>query len=111
MLRLNKLDYLNVGGCALAVIGFILGVIGCAVLSVPEGIGVNTDLSPMVYVGIALIVLGLAAAITGNAFYKSHDMNRVAASVTIYVAVILLMVMILVVAYTIFILVINPSNG
>lgn len=111
MLRLNKLDYINVAGGALAIVGFILGVIGCAVLSVPEGIGVNTDLSPMVYVGIALIVLGLAAAITGNVFYKSHDMNRVVADIAIYAAVILLMIMIVVVAYTIFIPVINPSNG
>ena len=60
-MKLHKFDYLNLAGGALAVVGLILAVIGCAVLSVPEGIGMNLDLSPLVYVGVALIAAGLAA--------------------------------------------------
>lgn len=110
-MKLHKLDYLNLAGGAIALAGFILAVIGCTVLSVPEGIGMNLDLSPVVYIGVALIIVGLAAAIVGNAFYKSHDMNRAVASTALYIAAIALMVVIVLIAYTIFIPVINPSNG
>ena len=110
-MKLHKFDYLNLAGGALAVVGLILAVIGCAVLSVPEGIGMNLDLSPLVYVGVALIAAGLAASSVGNAFYKRCDMNRAIASAALYAAAIALMVVVVLIACTIFRPVINPSNG
>lgn len=110
-MKLHKFDYLNLAGGALAVVGLILAVIGCAVLSVPEGIGMNLDLSPLVYVGVALIAAGLAASSVGNAFYKRCDMNRAIASAVLYAAAIALMVVVVLIACTIFLPVINPSNG
>lgn len=110
-LKLNKFDFINVGGVAAAVVGFILAIIGSAVLSKPEGIGVNFNLSPLVWVGVAVLAAGLAATIVGNVFYKTRDMNRIVASASLYVAVIALMVIIVVIALTIVMPVINPSNG
>lgn len=112
MKKLNKPDYINAAATAVAALGLILAFVGCLVLSTKEGIGVNLALSPVVYIGAALIVAGLVGAILGNLRYiKSTDMNRVAASLALYVTVIALLVVIVLVAYTIFIPVLNPSNG
>lgn len=112
MMKLNKSDYINVASSAAAAIGLILAFVGCLALSGKEGIGVNLALSPVVYIGVALIVIGLAGAIFGNLRYiKGNDMNRFAASLALYITVVALLVVIVLVAYTIFIPVLNPSNG
>ena len=90
-MKLNKPDFINVASIAAALLGLVLALVGCLVLSVQEGIGINLSLSPAVYVGAALIVLGLVCAIAGNVLYnKRSDMNRVLASLALYVAVIAL---------------------
>ncbi|WP_294547124.1 hypothetical protein [uncultured Pseudoflavonifractor sp.] len=111
-MKLNKLDFINAASIAAALLGLILALVGCLVLSVQEGIGVNLSLSPVVYVGAALIVLGLIGAIAGNVLYNRRgDMNRVLASLALYVTVIALLAVLVLVVYTIFIPVLNPSNG
>lgn len=110
-MKLNKLDYLSVASSAAAVVGFALALVGCLVLSVQEGIGVNLSLSPVVYVGVVMILAGLVGAIAANVLYSKNDMNRVAATVAIYLAVIAVMAVSILVAYTILIPVLNPSNG
>lgn len=109
--KLGKLDFINVAGSVLALVGFILTAIGCAVFSVPEGIGVNFNLSPLVYAGAGIMGAGLIAAIVGNVLYRNHDMNRIAASTALYVATIAILVAIVIIALTILMPVINPSNG
>ena len=111
-MQLNKLDFINAASIAAARLGLILALVGCLVLSVQEGIGVNLSLSPVVYVGAALIVLGLIGAIAGNVLYNRRgDMNRVLASLALYVTVIALLAVLVLVVYTIFIPVLTPSNG
>lgn len=110
-MKLNKFDYVSVASSAAAVAGLILTFVGCLVLSVQEGIGVNLSLSPVVYAGAGIILLGLVGAIVSNILYKKNDMNRVVATIAIYLAVIAFMVMTVLIAYTILIPVLNPSNG
>lgn len=110
-MKLNKLDYLSVASAAAAVVGFALALVGCLVLSVQEGIGVNLSLSPVVYIGIVIILVNLVGAIAANVLYGKNDMNRVAATAAIYLAVIAVMAVSILVAYTILIPVLNPSNG
>lgn len=110
-MKLNRFDYISVASAIAAVVGLVLASVGCLVLSVQEGIGVNLSLSPVVYVGAVLILLSLAGAIAGNVLYEKNSMNRVAATVAIYLAVIATMALTILVAYTILIPVLNPSNG
>jgi len=110
-MKLNKYDSISVISAAAAVVGLALAFVGCLVLSAQEGIGVNLSLSPVVYVGVVVIVLSLGGAIAANVLYEKKEMNRVAATVAIYLAVIAVMVVIVLVAYTILIPVLNPSNG
>ena len=110
-MKLNKLDYLSITSSAAAVVGLALALVGCLVLSVQEGIGVNLSLSPVVYVGVIIILVSLAGAIAANVLFSKNDMNRVAATAAIYLAVIAAMVVSVLVVYTILIPVLNPSNG
>jgi len=110
-MKLNKFDYLSAASAAGAVIGLVLAFVGCLVLSVQHDIGVNLSLSPVAYVGVVVIVLSLVGAIAANVLFEKKDMNRVVATVAIYLAVIAVMVVIVLVAYTILIPVLNPSNG
>ena len=111
-MKLNKLDLINVASIAAALLGLVLALVGCLVLSVQEGIGVNLSLSPVVYIGVALIVLGLICSIVGNVLYvRRGGMNRALASLALYVAVIAFLAVLVLVVYTIFIPVLSPSNG
>lgn len=110
-MKLKKLDYLSILSAAASVVGFVLTLVGCLVLSTQEGIGMNLSLSPVVYVGVVIILVSLVGAIAANVLYGKNDMNRTAATAAIYLAVIAFMVMTILVAYTILIPVLNPSNG
>ncbi|WP_294448854.1 hypothetical protein [uncultured Gemmiger sp.] len=48
---------------ALIGIGVVLELIGGLLLSPPVGIGINTNISPVTYVGLALVIVGLIAYI------------------------------------------------
>lgn len=110
-MKLNKFDSISVISAVAAVAGFVMALVGCLVLSTQEGIGVNLSLSPVVYLGVVIIVLSLIGAIAGNALYEKMGMNRIVATVAIYLAVIAVMAVTVLVAYTILIPVLNPSNG
>lgn len=111
-MKLTKFDLINAASAAAAAFGLVLALVGCLILSIPEGIGINLSLSPVVYVGVALIVCGLIGAIVGNVLYNRNDnMNRFWASLSLYVAVIAVLAVVLLVAYSIFIPVLRPANG
>ncbi len=110
-MKLNKFDYISVISAVAAVVGFVMALVGCLVLSTQEGIGVNLSLSPVVYVGVVINALSLIGSIVGNALYEKMGMNRIAATVAIYLAVIAMMAVSVLVAYTILIPVLDPSNG
>lgn len=111
-MKLNKLDYINVASIATAIVGLILALVGCLVLSVPEDIGMNFDFSPVAIAGIVLTVLAFVGGIVGNVLYvKRGGMNRTLASVCLYVTVLSFLAVVVLIPYTIFIPVINPSNG
>ena len=111
-MKLNKLDYINVASIAAAVTGLILALVGCLVLSVPKDIGMNFNFSPVAVAGIVLVTLGFVGGILGNVLYvRRGGMNRFLTSLCLYVTVLSFLAVVVLIPYTIFIPVINPSNG
>ena len=111
-MKLSKSDYVNVVSIAAAILGLILALVGCLVLSVPEDIGMNFDFSPVAILGIVLVALSFVGGIVGNVLYvKQGGMNRKLASICLYVTVLSFLAVVVLIPYTIFIPVINPSNG
>ena len=111
MKNLKKLDYFNLCGIVLAVVGLIVEYIGGAVFSVPETIGFNFDLSPVMFVGIALIALGLISAIIGTAMTVKKDLNRKLSTAALYITAIALMLSVVYVVLVIVMPVLRPTNG
>ena len=110
-MKLKRFDYVNIVSTIAAVLGLCLSTFGGLVLSKPTDIGVNLALSPLVYVGVAMIVAGLIGAIVGNVNYEKHGLNRKWAGIALYAAVIAIAVVTFVVTYTILIPVLHPTNG
>lgn len=109
-MKLKKLDYINVAAIALTVMGVLLEIVGSA-NSIPETVGINLALSPMVYLGIALIAVSLVTAVTGSVITERHGMNKLISTVALYLAVIALMFGLVYLVLTIVMPVLNPTNG
>lgn len=110
-MKINKLDTISLASIAVAIIGFIFVAVGLSVLSVHEGIGVNTNIHPLAIVGIVFIVIALATSIIGNANYEKWSLNRIFADISLYLAIIALMITIIYLFITIAGPVLNPSSG
>ena len=108
---LKPLDYINLGSILVTLVGLIVLIVGGAVLSQPEGVGINTNLSPAMFVGVALIVVALAASIVGSAFTEKYRLNKAISAVALYFAVVALMFAIVFFVLTIVMPVLNPANG
>ena len=111
MKNLKKLDYFNLCGIILAVAGLIVEYIGGAVLSVSTTIGFNFDLSPVIVVGIGMIVLGLISSIIGTVFTVKKGLNRKLSTIALYVSAIALMLSIVYVVLVVVMPVLRPTNG
>ena len=109
--KLKALDFANIGAIVLTIAGLIMDIVGGAALSPAVGIGINTNLSPVMIVGMVLIALGLAAAIYGSVITESKELNKVVSSVAIYLAVAAIMFAIVFLALTIVWPVLHPTNG
>lgn len=109
--KLKALDFVNIGAILLTVAGLVMDIVGGAVLSPAVGIGPNTNLSPVMIVGMVLIVLGLAVAIYGSVITESKQLNKIISSVAIYLAVAAVMFAIVFLALTIVWPVLHPTNG
>lgn len=110
MAKLNKFDSINLAAIVLTVVGIILEVVG-GIMSVPETVGLNTSLNVLVYVGIAVIVIGLAVAIAGSIVTEKLETNKVISSIAIYLAVVAVMFAIVYLALTMAMPLLNPTNG
>lgn len=110
-MKIKALDSINIAAILLAVVGIVLEVVGGAVFSVPVSVGMNTNLSPLMFVGIALIAVSLAVSIVGSAVTEKRGLNKPVSAVALYLAVLALMFAIVFLALTIVMPVINPSNG
>lgn len=110
MAKLNKFDSTNLAAIVLTVVGIILEVVG-GIMSVPETVGLNTSLNVLVYVGIAVIVIGLAVAIAGSIVTEKLETNKVISSIAIYLAVVAVMFAIVYLALTMAMPLLNPTNG
>ncbi len=112
-MKLNKLDYTNLAAIAAGIIGLILAFVGCLVLSVQHDIGMNFNISPVAYVGVCLVIASFVCSIVGNRLYIRNEstMNRLLASLALYVGVFSLILVLVLIPYTIFIPVLNPQNG
>ena len=109
-MKLNRFDHVNTGAIILTVLGLILEVAG-GIASVPTTVGLNTNLSPILYAGILVIIVGLATAIAGSVMTEKKDMNKCISSIAIYLAVLAVMFALVFVVLTIAWPVINPANG
>ena len=107
---LKKQDYINVASIILSVVGIILEVIGGS-LSKPTTVGFNLALSPVLYVGVALIVVALILSIAGSVMTEKYGLNKKISSIALYLSVILIMVSIVYVVLVIVMPVLNPTNG
>lgn len=110
-MKIQRLDSVSIASIALTVVGFLFVAIGLSVLSIHEGIGVNTNIHPLAIVGVVFIVLALASSIVANANYEKWSLNRILADVCLYLAVIALMGTIIYFFLTIAGPVLNPTNG
>ena len=108
---MKKLDLINLTAVVLAVVGVILEVVGGVVFSGPTTVGMKLDLSPRLYVGIAVMIAGLAAAIVGTAMTEKKQLNKTVSSVALYAAVIALLFALVFLVLTIVMPVLNPTNG
>lgn len=111
-LKLKPLDYIHIGAIALAVLAFVLEIIGGQVLSYPTKIGFNFDeLSPVLFVGFAFVVVGLLASIAGSVLTEKYELNKFLSSLALYFTIAMLMVGILFIVWTIVWPVVFPVNG
>lgn len=110
-MKLKAIDGINIASILLAVAGIVLEVVGGAVFSVPVSVGMNTNLSPLMFVGIALMAAALAAAIVGSALTEKKGMNKVISAIALYLAVLALMFAVVFLVLTIVMPVLNPTNG
>ena len=108
---MKKFDYFNVVAIALAVLGIIVAVIGGSALSPATSVGMNTNLSPVLYIGCALIAVSLILAIIGSVLTEKHDLNKVYSTIALYLSVLSVM---FVIVYTVLVIVwpvLRPTNG
>lgn len=108
---MKRLDFINVAALLLSLAGVILEVVGGAVLSVPTGIGMNLNLSPLIFIGLLLMTLGLATAIVGTVLTEKRGLNKPLSTLALYVSVIAIMFAIVFLVLTIVMPVLRPSNG
>lgn len=108
---MKKLDRVNIAAIILTVAGIIIEVVGGAVFSPAVSVGMNTNLSPVMFVGIGTIVASLICAIVGSAMTEKHELNKKVSSIAIYAAVLAVMFAIVFVILTVVWPVLNPTNG
>ena len=111
MKNLKKLDYLNLGAIVLAVIGVIVEIIGGAVFSVPIDIGFNLALSPVMFVGIGIMAVGLVLAIAGTALTEKCGLNKKLSTAALYLTTIALMFAFVYLVLVVVMPVLKPKNG
>lgn len=109
-MKLKRLDTINVAAIVLSILGLLLEIIGAAV-SVPTSVGLNFNLSPLVYVGIAVAVIGLIVAIIGSAKTEKAELNKAVSTAALYIAVIAVLILPIIAGLAIAMPVINPTNG
>lgn len=111
MKNLKTLDYFNLCAVVLAIAGLITEYVGGAVLSVPTTIGFNFDLSPVIFVGIGIMAVGLISAVIGTVFTERAGMNKKLSTAALYTSAIALMIAIVYVVLVIVMPVLRPTNG
>lgn len=79
---LKKLDYLHVGSIFLTVLGLIIEIINGSI-SVPETVGMNTNLNVMVWIGLVLIVISLIVSIYGSVITERQGLNKTLSTIAI----------------------------
>lgn len=108
---MKKFDLFNLGAVILAVAGLIVEYIGGAVFSVPTSIGFNTDLSPVIFIGIGMMVVALILAIIGTVFTEKKQLNKTLSTVALFVSAIAIMIAIVYVGLVVAMPVLRPTNG
>lgn len=108
---MKKYDYLNLAAVALSILGILLEVVGGVVFSPAVSVGVNTNLSPVLLIGLGVIVIALVPAIWGSVVTERHGLNKTLSTAAIYLAVLAVMFAVVFLLLTMFWPVLNPANG
>lgn len=96
---------------AVSVIGAVVEAIGGAVLSKPTGIGMNTNLSPVLYVGMTLIAVGFIASVVVKQLTAKAKCKQTWQKIAMWIGVLAVIFAIVFLALTILMPVIAPTNG
>jgi hypothetical protein len=111
MKLIQKANAVSLLAILLDLVGVLLEVVGALVLTPAVNIGINLDLNPVTYVGVALCVVGLVAAILGRLLVKKLRSNEVLAIATLQVAILVFLFAVIFLALVILWPVICPANG
>ena len=121
--RMYKEKYENKMGCktihkivcivnmAVTVIGIVLELIGGLVLSKTYGVGLNLNLSPLVYVGIAFIILGFVISVIVENVYNKKKVDCSLSHIAVLTALVAVLFAVIFLALVITLPVLMPSNG
>ncbi|MBR4209976.1 MAG: hypothetical protein IKQ96_07180 [Lachnospiraceae bacterium] len=96
---------------AVSIIGIVLELIGGLLLSPPIDIGINTNISPLAYVGAGLVVLGLLGYIIVCIIAKKLSYSKVLKDVLMLVSIMAFFAAVILLACVIVWPAIFPVNG
>lgn len=111
MKKIIKLDFISLGGVALGVIGILLEVLGGFIIKPLPSMGINTDLHALVYVSLAIVILGLLTTIAGRILCKKLQTNKVICIASLQICIVLVLLAIGILAMIVLWALINPANG
>lgn len=92
-------------------VGLVLELIGGLLLSPPVDIGINTNISPLTYVGLALVVVGLIGYIVICILGKKLSYNKTLKDILMLVCILAVIAAIIILACVIAWPAIFPENG
>ena len=101
---------LSITALAVTVVGVILEIIG-AVLSPAVGVGMNTNLSPVLFVGAAIILCGFIFTLVIKALGTKTGASQKITNIARIVAIVALVFAVVCIAGVIFMPVLMPANG
>lgn len=96
---------------AAVVFGIVLELVGGLVFSKTYGVGLNLNLSPVLYTGIVFIFIGFMVAFILEIIGRIKKINCPVSHIALAVAIVALLFAIIFVALVITMPVLNPSNG
>ena len=107
----NKYSFASYGVFLLVLIGVIVELIGGALLSPPQSVGVNYNISPVLIIGMVLIGIALVLHIVVKVYSEKWGIAQVIVDVETYIIAVAVFFAVFYLLCVMFVPVIFPSNG